>query len=162
MEPSIVFRNICGLESYSQYLNTKSVSNQHKPEDLTVLVDQTSQEWYYVAPYQVLVPITALNTEGKRQYTEACRRVEKESPRDIITDAILKPVSAGPWYPDKNSPHYNPEDNGLLNSLRDLVLEGRSSGGKIICTSKIKWKGVDKYGGNWVITHSGSLYYYLI
>lgn len=156
---SLLFKNAENIHNYVTYVEKKGIDEQFKPKHMEGLVDPDSKEWYYVAPYQILVPITALTDKGKQFYKEACKRAENECPKNTIENAFYQYVTSGSWYPCKTSPHYDPNDYGMINAMNDLIVHGYKKGNVEMCTSQIKWKGETSKGQQWVITNSGSLYY---
>jgi len=131
-----------------------------KPQDMIGIVDQSSEDWFYLGPFQVLIPLGSLTERGRELYEQACRKAETEDPKKVLTDAVLRPISSGMWAPDPHSQHY---DNQFthLNHMTDQELAGKIEGVEMhLTTSKIKWKGELASGTKWVITRSDSLYHY--
>lgn len=131
-----------------------------KPEFMRELVKNESQTWYYLPEGAITMPMTDLTEKGLRIYEEMRDRANTETPKYTFVKGKLIPQSAGVWVPDKNSDYYTSEDFAYLNSMTNLVLEALDEDDIQYQTSVVLWRGRTSKGKNWVITKSGSLYFY--
>jgi len=159
-ESNFAFTMVENEQKFIAYTQGKNISEENRIY-LQDIIDKRSYTWYNTTAQTYTIPCKNLTQHGKNLYKIMQRRAEQEKPRAYLTDAILIPCTAGPWYPNKYSQHYSPEDLPVLNHLSNYILSGYDPiTAKNLTTSVIRWYGTTTRGTKWVITKSGSMYHY--
>lgn len=93
IDSPILFSSLENASNFINYSNGGVVLD--KPQDMKDLVDNSSEEWYRVGPHQKFIPTTSLTLKGREEYKKATERALTETPKNILEQTTVVPVSCG-------------------------------------------------------------------
>jgi hypothetical protein len=133
-----------------QLLSNEECDN--KGPEAAQYLDPNSRDWFLLSALQFTVhvtPKTALNDKGKAKVNEILDKL-KTGTCKFIPEWYPAPMPSGPYFPNRDSPHFHRDDFGALNSWDNKGLWFQ--------TGQKEMEKIAFYSDDWCLTTRGELF----